>query len=150
MNTISGGPTSNFQPISPYAPLGKPAVGLESSENKDHILPPVEEGSEAEKSRDQTHPKTDAVAADTQNGGDKSDAENSEPTEDEQLPARADEAAHQAVNGVVGAPSFRFVTGPDNQAAEGVTPVAGKAALDRFSEAAGQLLRPGALLDQHS
>jgi hypothetical protein len=49
VNTIGTGPILPVQTFSPYSPLGKPAVGLESPDTKDHPLPPVEETAKAAK-----------------------------------------------------------------------------------------------------
>lgn len=126
MNTING-PSQSYQTPSPYAPLGKPAVGLESLENKDQTLPPVEEASASEKNRNQPHQKTDAASGDAQGGnGKKNSRQAAELTEEEQQQVRelaatdrevrAHEAAHQAVGGsLAGAASFRFAIGPDGE-----------------------------------
>lgn len=118
---IGSGPThQNLTPS--YSPLGKPATGLESPENKDHALPPVEESNAGDKNRYQPNQKTDAAS--DKKGGAGSDRQNEELNEAEQQQVReladtdravrAHEAAHQAVGGsLAGAASFRFVTGPD-------------------------------------
>ncbi len=137
MNVISGGPSQSYQTPSPYAPLGKPAVGLESLENKDQTLPPVEEASASEKNRNQPNQKTDAVSADAQGGNGKKGKQAAELTEEEQQQVRelaatdrevrAHEAAHQAVGGsLAGAASFRFAIGPDGEryAVGGEVPIA--------------------------
>lgn len=124
MNSIGGIP-QNYQTLVPsYSPLGKPAAGLESAENKDQTLPPVEEGSASEKNRNQPQQKADAVAADKQGGKGRDRQSATELTEPEQKQVRelaatdrdvrAHEAAHQAVGGsLAGGASFRYVTGPD-------------------------------------
>ena len=123
MNTISS-PSQSILTASPYTPIGKPAVGLESSENKDQALPPVEESSATEKNRNQPNQKADAVSADARGGSGKRERQPSELSEPEQQQVRelanidrevrAHEAAHQAVGGTLAGPaSFRFVTGPD-------------------------------------
>lgn len=43
MNINGTGPVQPFVTVSPYSPLGKPAVGQESPDTKDKPLPPVEE-----------------------------------------------------------------------------------------------------------
>jgi hypothetical protein len=43
VNIVGTGPLQPFVTVSPYSPLGKPAVGLESPDTKDKPLPPVEE-----------------------------------------------------------------------------------------------------------
>lgn len=125
MNPING-PSQNYQTPSPYAPLGKPVVGLESLENKDQTLPPVEETSASEKNRNQPNQKADAVSSDAQGGNGKNSKQAAELTEEEQQQVRelaatdrevrAHEAAHQAVGGsLAGAASFRFAIGPDGE-----------------------------------
>lgn len=126
MNNISG-PSQSYQSLTPsYTPLGKPAAGLESPENKDQTLPPVEEANASEKNRNQPNQKADAVSSDD---GERADSEQkaeqtAELTDAEQQQVRelaatdravrAHEAAHQAVGGnLAGAASFRFVIGPD-------------------------------------
>ena len=124
MNPVSG-PTLNQQALTAsYTPLGKPAAGLESAENKDQTLPPVEESSAAEKNRNQPKQKAEAVSADTEEGRGRNRRQAAELTNAEQdqvrelaatdRKVRAHEAAHQAVGGTLaGAVSFRYVTGPD-------------------------------------
>lgn len=119
-----GGTVQGLQNSTPsYVPLGKPTAGLESPENKDQTLPPVEESSASEKNRNQPHQKADAATGDQQkrSGKDRQSGElsDSEKQQVRELAAtdrtvRAHEAAHQAVGGsLTGAASFRFVTGPD-------------------------------------
>lgn len=111
---------------SPYAPLGKSPVGLESPENKDATLPPVEESAAAEKSRaDQASRKTPAT--NDQSGQDGSAQSNAASTELDAAEAaqvrdlaaiarkvQAHEAAHATVGGALaGTKSFSYVTGPD-------------------------------------
>lgn len=127
MNTINSGPISqSFQIAAPYAPLGKPAAGLESAENKDQTLPPVEETNSSEKNRNQPDQKIDAVSADGRGGQSKGREQATQLTDEEKQQVRelattdrqvrAHEAAHQSVGGsLAGAASFRFVTGPDGQ-----------------------------------
>lgn len=157
MNTINSGPIQSSQTISPYAPLGKPAVGLESSENKDQTLPPVEETNAAEKNRNQPNQKTEAAADDSKrgNGGrDDQKAERNEQEDSQDAEAVIDHDAHQQVGALAATASFRFVAGLDgapphddektNERIDAIN------AVDSFNKAAGQVLPPGSLLDQHS
>lgn len=126
MSNIGIGSGQTYQNLVPsYAPLGKPAAGLESVENKDQTLPPVEEANASEKNRNQPNQKTDAIA-DKEDGRSKNRQQSNELTEGElqqvsELAAidrevRAHEAAHQAVGGsLAGAASFRFAIGPDGK-----------------------------------
>lgn len=126
MSTI--GPALPPPAITPsYSPLGKPVVGLESSDAKNQTLPPVEESNRSDRNRDRSGARTDELSTDAERR--KGGGEGSSPAEltDEQLQevrelaavdreVRAHEAAHAAVGGnLAGGPSFRFVTGPDGQ-----------------------------------
>jgi len=127
MNIIGTGlPPQQVAPA--YSPLGKPAVGLESPDTKNQTLPPVEESPDTDRARNQfAGKKSDAVPADAERDkGKQGDRAAAELTEEEvknvrELAAvdrevRAHEAAHAAVGGnLAGAPSFRFITGPDGQ-----------------------------------
>lgn len=124
MSSISIGSGQNHQTFTPsYTPLGKPVAGLESAENKDQTLPPVEESNAGEKARQKPNQKAEAVA-DKEDGKGKNRESPDELTEAEQQElrelaaidreVRAHEAAHQAVGGsLAGAASFRFAIGPD-------------------------------------
>lgn len=46
-NPVSGPPPIQHTP--PHAPIGKPAVGLEAVADKDALLPPVEDATDAER-----------------------------------------------------------------------------------------------------
>ena len=124
MSSIGIGSGQNYASFTPsYSPLGKPAAGLESVENKDQTLPPVEEGNASEKNRNQSNQKAEA-ASDKERGQEKNRQQSNELTEAEQQEVRelavidrevrAHEAAHQAAGGsLAGAVSFRFAMGPD-------------------------------------
>lgn len=124
MSNIGIGSGQSYQSLVPsYSPLGKPAAGLESAENKDQTLPPVEESSASEKNRNQPNRKAEATS-DKENDKEKNSQQPNELTEAEQQEVRelaaidrevrAHEAAHQAVGGsLAGAASFRFAIGPD-------------------------------------
>jgi hypothetical protein len=127
MNTIGAG-VASLQVTPSYSPIGKPAVGLESPDSKDQTLPPVEESTNADKTRNQFDgKKAEAVPSDAErNNGRQSGAPAAELSEEEiksvrelsvtDRQVRAHEAAHAAVGGsLAGAPSFRFITGPDGQ-----------------------------------
>lgn len=155
-----GGISQTIQILAPsYAPLGKPAVGLESPENKDQTLPPVEETAAGDKKRNQPNQKADAVSPDAQDDKGKNGRQSPELTEVEQKQVReldvidrevrAHEAAQQAVGGsLAGAASFRFVPSPEG-ARHAVTS-ANASAVDSFTANAGHTLMPGSLLDQRS
>lgn len=126
MNTIGSGPGILPQTISPYSPVARPAVGLESAEDKVQALPPVEESAASDKNRGQTtDDKVEGATPDGRGGkgrqGEQSAAELTDEERDQvrELAAndrkvRAHEAAHQAVGGsLAGGASFRFQTGPD-------------------------------------
>lgn len=49
MSTIPSGPPPIQQVVPAHASIGKPAVGLESVADKDRVLPPVEDATEAER-----------------------------------------------------------------------------------------------------
>lgn len=49
MSTIPSGPPPIQQIVPAHAAIGKPAVGLESVADKDRVLPPVEDATEAER-----------------------------------------------------------------------------------------------------
>lgn len=125
---ISGTGIASPQVTPSYSPLGKPAVGLESPDTKDQTLPPVEESTNSDKTRNRFDgKKTEAVPGDAErNKGRQDNAQASELSEADiknvrELAAvdrevRAHEAAHAAVGGnLAGTPSFRFITGPDGQ-----------------------------------
>ncbi|MET0379939.1 MAG: hypothetical protein ABW049_13185, partial [Spongiibacteraceae bacterium] len=77
MSTIPSGPPPIQQIVPSHSPIGKPAVGLESVADKDRVLPPVEDATEAErlhhrdvivklsgdKEREQRDPQQQAPAA---------------------------------------------------------------------------------------
>lgn len=85
MNITGTGPVQPFVTVSPYSPLGKPAVGQESPDTKDKPLPPVEEteastrsaqhriGEEAEGNAGQSRqhqPGEESAATDAESGPD--------------------------------------------------------------------------------
>lgn len=49
MSTIPSGPPPIQQSVPAHAAIGKPAVGLESVADKDRVLPPVEDATDAER-----------------------------------------------------------------------------------------------------
>lgn len=138
MSTIGAGlPPQQITPS--YSPLGKPAVGLESPDTKDQTLPPVEQSASADKTRNRfSGKKTEAVSADAERSKNRQGGTTSQDLTDEEIKSvrelvatdrevRAHEAAHVAVGGnLAGAPSFRFITGPDGQqyAVGGEVPIA--------------------------
>ncbi|MFT3931872.1 MAG: putative metalloprotease CJM1_0395 family protein [Spongiibacteraceae bacterium] len=126
MSSIGIGSGPSYQPITPsYSPLGKPAAGLESVENKDQALPPVEESSASDKTRQQPNQKAEATSDKEKGKGRERDTASELTDAEEQeirelavidREVRAHEAAHQAVGGsLAGAASFRFAIGPDGK-----------------------------------
>lgn len=127
MNAIGAGlPALPAAPA--YSPLGKPVVGLESQDTKNQTLPPVEESARTDKASNQaTGQKAQAVSDDAGRGKGGKDGEPTQQLSDDELnkirelapidrEGRIHEAAHLAVGGsLAGAPSFRFITGPDGQ-----------------------------------
>jgi hypothetical protein len=153
-----GGITQNLQALAPsYAPLGKPAAGLESPENKDQALPPVEETSAGDKNRNQPNQKADAVSSDSEDGRKRNREQPAEQIEAEREqghePTAADsdtrtyEAAYQAAGGALQIALQRAAAlhGESNKSNVGGGNIA-----DNFSAAAGHTLEPGSLLDQRS
>jgi hypothetical protein len=51
VSSIGGVPPVTFQTLPAHTPLGKPTVGLDSVNDRDSPLPPVEESEEAERLR---------------------------------------------------------------------------------------------------
>jgi SprA-related family len=111
-----------------YSPLGKPPVGLESQDTKNQTLPPVEESPNTDKARNQfAGKKIKPVSTDDERNQGGRDGTSTQELSDDELndvrelaaidrEVRAHEAAHLAVGGsLAGAPSFRFITGPDGK-----------------------------------
>ncbi len=154
MSNIGIGP--NYPGITPsYSPLGKPAAGLESAENKDQTLPPVEEGSAAEKNRHQPDHKTAAVS-DEERGGEHGRRQSNESAEaepqKEQEPAAPDleSAASEAVQILALAQLDAVLQRTAALHAGEPAKADYSAAVGSFESNAGHTHTPGSLLDQHS
>lgn len=158
MSTVSG-PSQNFQTLAPsYAPLGKAAAGLESPENKDQTLPPVEETNASEKKRNQPKQKADTVAGDA-HGGSGSD-DQPEPEEEQQqvgalVAAEREALTHDAARlnaqtSIEIALQRAALQADHGKDADAHTVVDTHTAVDSFSAAAGHTLAPGTLFDQRS
>jgi hypothetical protein len=144
MNPIGAGQAYSPTTVSVQAPIGKAPVGLESPQNKNAALPPIEESAAADKARAEQTADKAALTARRESNRNPSPAA-AEPQQqavdqaqvnelagvDRQV--RAHEAAHAAVAGALaGAKSFSYVTGPD-----GVRyAVAGEVSIE-FGEVAG-------------
>jgi len=139
MSTTGIGAPQPFQPVSPYSPLGKPAVGLESSENKNQTLPPIEESSGSDKLRERLGQRVGAV--DDSNGDHA--APHDEQSEEE---AVAESTSADSTAAVPVQPMLRplAVAGGDT---ERNTPSTAKA-LDHFQQTAHPISPPGLLLDR--
>lgn len=157
MNPVSI-PSHNYQALVPsYIPLGKPAAGLESPENKDQTLPPVEEANASEKERNQPNLKADAVSGEERDGEEKDRQPLVELIEEEQQQLRG-EPAPEAVTADA-QPPVTLAPGPLQIALQRAaalqsdhlkSAVDAHAAVDSFSATAGHTLAPGVLLDQRS
>ena len=154
MNPINGGPGQSYQTPSPYAPFGKPAVGLESPENKDQTLPPVEETSASEKNRNHPNQKADAVSGDAHGDHGKNDQQSVELTDEEQqaheLANDSDTHAHEAGQFIVQTPIEIALQRAALQGDHSKGVIDTHTAVDRFSAAAGHTPTPGSLFDQRS
>lgn len=155
MSTVSG-PSQSYQTLTPsYAPIGKPVAGLESAENKDQTLPPVEETSASEKNRNHPHEKTDAVSGDAHGGNGGSDQQAAEPEEEQQQVSELVAAERLALtqNAAQAAAQTRIEIALQRAAmlqGDHTHSVDAHTAVDSFSAAAGHTLPPGTLLDQRS
>lgn len=151
MSNIGIPPT--LQTLTPsYALPGKSAAGLESPENKDQTLPPVEETNASEKNRHQPHQKAEALSSD--HGG--SGAQHQRhPAESE--PQSAEEAI-AVIEAAASAGEFKSAPPLETELQRAAAlhgdnaqhGVAASTAVDRFNAAAGHTLAPGLLLDQRS
>jgi hypothetical protein len=121
MNNI-GLPTSSYaNAVSPFNPLGKQAVGQESPDAKNNLLPPVEESAESantlnENDKQRRQQGKDKPVAERGNGNANTEQERQEIAElaarDREV--RTHERAHSSVGGqFAGAPSYTFKRGPD-------------------------------------
>lgn len=142
MNNVGINISVHANVVTPFSPVGKQAVGLESADAKGQVLPPVEQpdsnsrGSNGEAETD----KTSAKGADTRraiqgDGQGNSREQRQQQRQDEQLiedlaardrEVRAHEQAHASVGGqYAGSPSFTFQRGPDgvNYAIGGEVPI---------------------------
>lgn len=149
MSTVSG-PSQSYQTLTPsYAPLGKPVAGLESAENKDQTLPPVEEANASEKNRNQLHQKVDAIADDAHGGGNRD-----KPAEEEQqvseLVAAECAALTPEAAALIAPTPIEIALQRAALQSDHTHVVDAHTAVDSFSAAAGHTLAPGTLLDQRS
>ncbi len=160
MNNVSG-PSQNYQTLAPsYAPLGKPTAGLESAENKDQTLPPVEETGANEKNRNQPNQKADAVAADARGGSGKSEQQAAQLTEEEEPQTREPAATDRAVRAAEVAQLIvpaqiqlalqRIAALQNDNGRNKRGGVDASTAVDSFNSAAGHTSAPGSLFDQRS
>lgn len=119
--------------IPSYSPLGKPVVGNENAQEKDRALPPVEQGSASEKSRNRVESKPEAEPRERragQQGGD-ADAEGAADADAEVAVASPSSGGFPPVIRILPAGHADHPSG--------------RAALDAFNQPA---IDPGLLLDQ--
>lgn len=128
-------PLSSAAAIPAYSPLGKPVVGNENPQEKDRPLPPVQQGEQAEKSRNRVESKPKAQRREQQPDEQSEDAL-TEQADADGAPVAAAAPANTFSNSV---PAIRVLPSghPDHPA--------GRAALDAFNQ---PVIDPGLLLDQ--
>ncbi|WP_052480775.1 putative metalloprotease CJM1_0395 family protein [Gilvimarinus agarilyticus] len=128
LNTL---PSSFASAVTPYAPLGRAAVGLESVELKASSFKPLEEGAKPGRSENRRSPEDqpnqteeqERTRADAEAKAQQKAAEAQQLSERQQQiselaardrAVRAHERAHAAVGGqYAGAPSYQLTRGPD-------------------------------------
>lgn len=147
MNSSGIGAAQPFQPISPFSPHSKPAVGLESSGSKDQTLPPVEETGESDRLRERLGQRVGAVAGDANHESDldeKNDGEHSgNPSAD-----LSETPVAGLLDTIPLSATLRPVVMSVESAAQPATTTA--KALDQFQQITQQHLPPGLLLDQET
>lgn len=143
MNTTGIGAAHSFQPVSPFTAHSKPAVGLESSENKDQTLPPVEESANADRLRERRGQRIGALNGERDGAASGDHSEQQAPTSEEQSQQLGDAGQSVSSNATL-RPIAIIDTGPEHP----TTPPA--KALDQFQQAAQPPIPTGLLFDQET
>jgi hypothetical protein len=145
MNSSGIGAAQPFQPVSPFSPHSKPAVGLESSDSKDQTLPPVEETGESDRLRERLGQRVGAIDGE----GDPDSNNSADGDQPEQQSADSSETpVADLLDTIPLSATLRPVAMSVDSASQPATTAA--KALDQFQQVTQQRLSPGLLLDQET